>query len=311
VLQKADIGTGVIVLIVLVGVLGGCERKSTPTAPSADTSISSPTPTPESCEAAKCVTEYFEHLNAKDYEAAYALMGPDIVSSVSYSDFAKWFELKRGIWIKSVEWCKETRDSATVIIVVTSSDDTKNGNVTRDYEEGWKLVYKDGWKLNNRLYTEAIESSTVFTPFTPTDIITPTATEVPAKVALPVLFEKLDICVSEKIEPRTPLRVALLVWVTNSGGRDAHNIRWEVRVAIEGQNVAIDYEPNLWRELNAGKRDLTTVDMTLHCSLSQARSVQERGMSVIVTILSDETHKAFNCRCFLSGSACCECVPLS
>ena len=66
------------------------------------------------------------------------------------------FAKKRGVWFPAADGRDEKGENAVVKAIVRSSDDTATGNVTKDYRERWKLVNKNGWKLNERVSTEAL-----------------------------------------------------------------------------------------------------------------------------------------------------------
>lgn len=104
------------------------------------------------------VAAYYDFVNGRDLQAAWALMGSDITTSTSYSRFVGWFEQKAGIWAEEITVVNESATQATVEAIVTSQDWAGGQLMTRRYREVWQMALEGGvWKLNRLLATERIE----------------------------------------------------------------------------------------------------------------------------------------------------------
>jgi hypothetical protein len=104
------------------------------------------------------VAAYYDLINARDFEQAWALMGPEITTSTPYARFVGWFQQKAGIYPDEIQVLSRTGTLATVEAVVTSQDWIGGQLVTQRYREQWGLVLEGGiWKLNRLLMTTPLD----------------------------------------------------------------------------------------------------------------------------------------------------------
>jgi uncharacterized membrane protein len=100
------------------------------------------------------VRRYYELVGARQYPAAYELMGPGVRSGASLAVFTGWFADKEAISVESATLVAGNPANAEVEAVVVSTDRIGGQRVTRRYRERWGLIMVGGaWRLNARLGT--------------------------------------------------------------------------------------------------------------------------------------------------------------
>lgn len=104
------------------------------------------------------VAAYYDSIDRRDLEQAWALMGPEITTSTPYTRFVGWFQQKVSISPEEVRLLTETETHATVEAVVISQDWIGGQVITQRYREQWGLVLEGGiWKLNRLLVTTPLD----------------------------------------------------------------------------------------------------------------------------------------------------------
>jgi hypothetical protein len=94
--------------------------------------------------------EYYQLLNAGDYEAAWKLLSPRLRSELDYDQWVDGFDATSSVETPSVSTASTTDDSATVSLTIVAKDDAGSGTVTNTFRGTWSLVLDgDSWKLDS------------------------------------------------------------------------------------------------------------------------------------------------------------------
>jgi hypothetical protein len=102
-----------------------------------------------SSDSAQTVRQFYSHIGARDFQAAWNLLGPAFRSKNQYDGWVKGFENTRSVQTIAVATTSQSRDKATVEVTIISEDTMGSQQVTKRFQGTWDLVLVDGgWKLD-------------------------------------------------------------------------------------------------------------------------------------------------------------------
>jgi hypothetical protein len=97
----------------------------------------------------RCCGQIYSHIGARNFQAAWSLLGPTLRSKYQYDGWVKGFESTHSVQTPSVTTTSQSRDRTTVEVTVVSEDMAGTQLVTKRFQGTWDLVLIDGvWKLD-------------------------------------------------------------------------------------------------------------------------------------------------------------------
>jgi hypothetical protein len=94
--------------------------------------------------------EYYQLLNAGDYESAWKLLSPRLRGELDYDRWVEGFDATASVETPSVSTASTAGDSATVSLTIVAKDDAGSGTVSHTFRGTWGLVLDgDTWKLDS------------------------------------------------------------------------------------------------------------------------------------------------------------------
>lgn len=95
-------------------------------------------------EAEYLVALYYESLSAKDYVAAYALLGSSWQSGTDYNGFRDGYINTGDIWIDSISSERNEDGDVTVTLTITAEERQDSGTVYTSYKLNYQVGYENG-----------------------------------------------------------------------------------------------------------------------------------------------------------------------
>jgi S1-C subfamily serine protease len=130
------------------------------------------------------VESFYRLVTARDYTRAYDQFSTAFKQRYPYPEFESWFRNKQGLWPQRVRTEQGGPDVSVVTAEVISSDRRGDEWVRGLYRERWRVIQERGaWRIDERLETEAVPTSTLVLTLTPW----PTSTRPPSPTVAPSL----------------------------------------------------------------------------------------------------------------------------
>jgi len=95
-------------------------------------------------EAEYLVALYYESLSAKDYVAAYALLGSSWQSGTDYNGFRDGYINTGDIWVDSISSERNADGDVTVTLNITAEERQDSGTVYTGYRLKYQVGYENG-----------------------------------------------------------------------------------------------------------------------------------------------------------------------
>lgn len=101
------------------------------------------------------VTQFYDAINAKDFQTAWGLLSPRFQSTQNYSSWTSGYGQTRSAHVTDARVVDQSPGKATVSFTLMSVDDQNGKTVPKTFQGTWQLVQMDGkWRLDTPSITQ-------------------------------------------------------------------------------------------------------------------------------------------------------------